>query len=249
MSLAAFGFALLRILDRLTDWMVKGVLSFALLLGLYALWDAGQVYQSADAENFRPYRPTESDALGFAELRAINPDVFAWLTVDGTPIDYPVVQTDNNETYLTTDAQGRWALSGAIFLDYRSNPDFTGFNSVLYGHHMEKKRMFGALSDFADPSFFAAHPYGTLYFNGQNHRLELFALVLADAYDELLFTPNLEGEARRALLERIDALAVCRRSLAVSEQDRLVLMSTCTETTPNGRYLLVGRFETEEIIA
>ena len=230
----------MRLFDRLTEALLELGLLFALLLGLYALWDGREVDRAADPAVYRAFRPAAEEGPGFEALRAINPDVFAWLRVDGTPIDYPVVQTDNNETYLSTDAQGRWSLSGAIFLDYRNDPEFKDFNSILYGHHMEKRRMFGAVSDFADPAFFASHPSGELYVDGESRELSFFALALTDAYDALLLEPGLEGGRRQELLDRLEALSLCRRELSVTTEDTLVLLSTCTDAIPNGRYLLAG---------
>ncbi len=71
----------------------------------------------------------------------------------GTHIDYPITQTDNNEKYVNTGADGEFSLAGSIFLDYQNSQAFTDFNSILYGHHMEKGAMFGDLENFQDEAF------------------------------------------------------------------------------------------------
>ena len=242
MSPEKIGLKAVRWIDRATDRVIQIVMIVVLLFGLYSLWDSHQVYQAADAANYTVYRPTAEDPVSFEELQVMNPEVFAWLTVNDTPIDYPMTQTDNNEKYINTNAEGQYTLSGAIFLDYRNSQNFEDFNSVVYGHHMEKKKMFGALSDFADKEYFDNHKYGNLYYGGRDHGLEFFALILTDAYDEILFTPDVKSEEEKeALLNHILSKAMYTRDISVTLDDRIVLLSTCTSSITNGRYMLVGR--------
>lgn len=232
----------IRIIDRISDILLEIALIVALLIGGYSLWDSKQVYDAADASNYATFHPTENDTASFDELRRLNPEVFAWLTVNDTPIDYPVAQADDNSKYINTNAEGHYALSGAIFLDYRNSPSFDDFNSIFYGHHMEQKMMFGSLSDFAEQAYFDSHPYGNLFFDGKDHGLEFFALILTDAYDDDLLSPAITGEdQRKYYLNRLLERASLKRNIPVSEKDQLVLLSTCTSEITNGRYVLVGK--------
>lgn len=238
---------ILKALDRITDLVLYVILSFALLFGAYSIWESGLVYRAAEADNYTVYRPAENDSISFDELRAINPEVVAWLTVNDTPIDYPVARADNNDKYVNTNALGEYTLSGAIFLDYRNSADFTDQLNILYGHYMEKKLMFGSLGDYTDQRFLEEHAYGNLFYDGQNHGLEFFALVLTDAYDQDLYAIGISTEEE--ILQFLDdarELAVTWRDTDLSAGDRYYLLSTCTTEITNGRYLLIGR-ETEEL--
>ena len=73
----------------------------------------------------------------FDELQSKNPDIIAWLYSEDTPINYPVVQADDNSYYLRRLTDGSYNTNGTLFLDYRCAPDFSGFNSVIYGHRMK----------------------------------------------------------------------------------------------------------------
>ena len=84
-----------------------------------------------------------------------------WLTVDGTNIDYPVMQGKDNNSYLNTDPFGNYSLTGSIFLDSRSSPDFSDEYSVVYGHHMDYGKMFGALDDFLNEKYLKQHSSGS----------------------------------------------------------------------------------------
>jgi sortase B len=230
------------------------VLIIVLLLlaaGGYSLWDSAQVYNAADAARYEKYKPSADDGgLSFEELRATNPDVFAWLTVYGTHIDYPVAQGPDNMKYVNTDATGKYSLTGAIFLDKNSSRDFSDFSSILYGHHMEKEVLFGEIGRFADKDYFDDRGYGSLYFGERYHGLEFFAFLKADAYDNSVFRTGIEGrEEQEAYLGKLLAMAEHTRDIGVTADDRIVLLSTCASGfETNGRDILVGRI-TDEMFA
>ena len=232
------------IMNELINIFVLLVILLLLTFSCYAIWDSGQVHSAASSANYEIYKPTiETETASFADLRAINPDVFAWLTVYGTNIDYPVVQGDDNIKYVNTDAKGNHSLSGAIFLDYRSGPNFSDFSSILYGHHMENQVMFGEISLFTDKSYFDARRYGALYIDGQEHGLEFFAFVHADAYDFDVFRVKIiEPEEKQAYLDLLTEQAIhLRADVPVTTEDRIILISTCSSDSTNGRDILVAK--------
>jgi sortase B len=241
MGAAALGKSVIRLANNLLDTAVLIAALLILSVALYALWDSDSVYGEADSANYASYKPA-ADALSFEELKTINPEVFAWLTVYGTHIDYPVVQGEDNMKYVSTNAKGNYALSGAIFLDSGSKSDFSDFGSILYGHHMEKNAMFGNLGLFTDRSFFDTRAYGSLYYDGREHGLEFFAFLHIDAYDGRIFRSGITdpGESRDYLALLLES-AVYTRDIGVTEEDRIVLLATCSSGFTNGRYILAGR--------
>ena len=216
-----------------------------MLLGFagYALWDSKQLYASADKANYAIYKPTvENEGKSFQELQAINPEVFAWLTVYGTNIDYPVVQGKNNMKYVNTNAEGTYSLSGAIFLDCENSKDFSDFNSILYGHHMQKQVMFGEIDTFSDKNVFDSHRYGNLYFSGKNHGVEFFAFIHTSAYDSAMFDPGItQEEKKESYLNDLLKKAKHKRDIGITTKDHLILLSTCSSSSTNGRDILVGK--------
>jgi len=244
MSVAArLGRRAIRLSSGVMDTAVLIAILLLTVLGFYAMWDSRQVFNAADAAHYEVYKPTaQNEGKSFAELQAINPEVFAWLTVYGTNIDYPVVQAQDNMRYVNTNAEGEYSLSGAIFLDYRSEKDFSDFSSILYGHHMEKQTMFGEIGLFVDEQYFDARERGMLYYNGREHGLEFFAFVHADAYDFEVFKVKIEDPgARQEYLDRLRAMAIHTRDVPVTAEDRIILLSTCSAATTNGRDILVAR--------
>ena len=229
--------------NSIVNFIILTVIVFLIAFAGYALWDSAQIYNAADKSNYTAFKPTASAEEGksFEELQIINPDVIAWLSVYGTNIDYPVTQGADNIKYINTDAEGNYSLSGAIFLDYRNRRDFRDFNSILYGHHMEKNAMFGEIGGFVDRNKFDSHLYGNLYYENKDYGIEFFAFIQTDAYDSSTFKPNIKQENRQEYLDDLLAKALHQRDINVSASDRLILLSTCSLDSTNGRDILVGR--------
>ena len=242
------GKKIIWVADSIVNFTVLVILLLLLALGSYAMWDSNQVYQEASASTYEMYKPTTDDSLSFEELQALNSDVFAWLSVYGTTIDYPVAQSTDNTKYLNRNIFGEYALAGSLFLDYQNARDFTDFNSIIYGHHMDKEVMFGGVDKFIDKTYFDERQYGNLFYGGKDHGVEFFAFLEADAYDGTLFSVALPENVRQQYLDNLLAKAKHTREIGVSIEDRIVLLYTCTSNTTNGRHILVGRI-TDEIHA
>jgi len=241
---AKTGILLVRIAHGIVNIFVLIIILLLLAFGCYAMWDSGQIHSVASADRYEKYRPTgENDSESFEYLQTINKDVFAWLTVYGTNINYPMVQGQDNIRYVNTSAEGRHSLSGAIFLDHRNSPHFTDFNSIVYGHHMESKTMFGEIAMFSDKDYFDARRYGSLFFDGQEHGLEFFAFVYTDANDGQIFRVNItDREAQQAYLDLIMEIGVnIRDDVLVTADDRIILLSTCSPNSTSGRDILIGK--------
>ena len=124
------------------NFIVAIVSLLLFLICLYAMIDAAMVYNGANDSEIMKYKPAAGNT---EELRELSEDAVAWITVDGTRIDYPVMQGKTNSEYLNKDPYGEFSLSGSIFLDNRNNKTFSDPYSLIYGHHMEYGAMFGAL--------------------------------------------------------------------------------------------------------
>lgn len=221
-------------------------LFFVLLLayGIYGLWDSAQINKQAEASNYETYKPT--DELSFAELKKLNPEVFGWLTVEGTHIDYPLVQGKDNSKYVNTDVKGEFSLSGSLFLDYQNQKDFSDRNNIIYGHHMEKNLMFGELENFQEKSYFDSHRYGTLYYENAWHKVEFFAFLHIDAHDPMIYNTALTEEKQRDYLDYVKSYAQQYREHPFQKGERYLVLSTCTSSSTNGRHVLIGCIKEEK---
>lgn len=234
----------IRYADKFVNVVIGFVLIMFLIFGIYSIWDSKHMYDQASASQYETYRPSSKDNLSFEELKKINPEVFGWLTIEGTNVDYPLVQSTNNSKYVNTNVKGEFALTGSIFLDSRNQNDFSNVNHIIYGHNMEKNAMFGGLKKFGEKEFFEKHKYGKLYYGDQWHEIEFFAFSAVDAYDTIVYNPYLKaGDDTKQYLNHLKNHAKQYRELSQDGTDRFVVLSTCTSTDTNGRHILVGRIK------
>lgn len=182
---------ILRILNRLLNTMIAIVLVLAVLYSVYSLWDNYQFYQGIkDLQVKLLDLKSKGNKPSFEELRKINPDVVAWITLDGTKIDEPIVQGADNLEYLNKDVYGKYSLGGTVFLDSRCNKNFQDPYSIVYGHYMEKHLMFGDLELYQKSSFADKHHTGTLMIPGKKYPLKIFATMVIKSTDPYIFDPS-----------------------------------------------------------
>jgi len=106
--------------------------------------------------------------------------------------------------------------------------------------------MFGEIGSFVQKSYFDARQYGQLYYDGKEYGIEFFNFLHTHAYDGTVYKTRItEREAKQAYLERLLEIAIHTRDLDVTADDRIVLLSTCSETSTNGRDILIGRISDE----
>ena len=143
-------FRILDICNELLNWILMIILVVLFCYGTYGIGDSYMLEENAMPEHYEIYRPTEEDYGNFDELKAQNSDVCGWITIYGTHVDYPIVQSEDNSTYLMRNPRGEYSLSGSIFMDYMNQKDFSDFNTIIYGHHMDGGAMFGDFDQYLE---------------------------------------------------------------------------------------------------
>ena len=192
-------------------------------------------------ENTEPTQPEELpdpyarslQKLDLASLQAVNPEVIGWIFLPDTEINYPLLHTADNSTYLHTAWDGTDSVSGSIFLETRSNPRFSDFNTIIYGHNMRNGSMFASLMDYKNTDFFQEHT--NLYIADKDgvRRYTVFsayeAPVTSDTY-RLYFKNTAQ---KQTALNFYLASSRQEPPLTPTVNDRILTLSTCTG---NGRY-------------
>ena len=229
----------IKFVDRTTDYALLILFLLLFLIGLYTMYDTLIIYNAARGADLRAFRPMAREGGGYVwDMSALTDDVVAWLTIDDTEIDYPVMQGVDNSEYLNKNPYGEYSLSGSLFLDARNSPDFTDPYSLIYGHHMERGRMFGALDEFLDENYLDEHRTGTLTTPDQMYDLEIFACLEADASESAIFAPT----------EATGTLEYVRENAIVWREptgDRLLAMSTCKFPQTSERIIVFGVIKDE----
>lgn len=249
---------ILRVLDSLISLCLVVVLLAFGAYSVYALWDNNQVYTAADIakEDMIKLKPSytinadgsiSSDDASFEELLAVNSDVVGWITLDGTEVDYPVLQGDTVLDYINRDVYGNFALAGSIFLDPTCAGDFTDAYSLIYGHHMEGSRMFGDLDLYEDAEFFSENNTGVIITPTTVYKLEIFACLLIGSSEDMIFEPSywtaenidelLIFAEENALHINADVISAIRGD----ENPQIVALSTCSSEFTDARTVILAR--------
>ncbi len=233
----------IKVISATIDYVILTGSILLLVIGMYAIYDNHKVYKLADSEEYAKYKPSEEDHLSYDKLRKMNSDVIGWINVYGTKIDYPILQTTDNDRYLDETVDGRYSTAGSIFLDYRNSKDFSDFNSIIYGHHMDQRLMFGDVDKFIDKKFFNEHAYAVLHRNDKKSLgIEFFSIIKTEGTDSKIYTAALpDDSSRKALVNYLYDKALQSRPMNIDQNDRIVLLNTCTFTITNGRYILAGK--------
>ena len=193
-------------------------------------------YKKAD-NVYSQLKETKEDSKNMSDatnnLSSINSDYKFWINVQGTNIEYPVVQGSDNDFYLNHDFNKNYLPAGSIFLDYRN--DFQkDFNSVIYGHHMRNSTMFGQMEKFKDENFFKENKFITLTTENEVYEYEIFAIGVYDAdfgYNKVSFTDKNDFNN---FLNKILTKSMYSRNI-VSENDKIITLSTCSYEYDNAR--------------
>ena len=202
-----------------------------------------------------PVLPVEQEEINplLAELKAINEDVTGWLIMDGTAIDYPVLQGETNYSYINTDVNGNFALAGSIFLDSRNDEDYLDPYSLLYGHDMSKHRMFGDVNLYKDEKFFEENTTGSILLKDGEHILTTLACTVTAASDSGIFNIEnwkfLDEEGiiaavqEKALHVNAEGIEKLKALLEDEQPPRILALSTCTSEFTDARTILLTLIE------
>ena len=181
--------------------------------------------------------------IDFEKLAEINPDLYAWIRIPGTVIDYPVAQREGDDSYyLTHDMYQEPRFAGCIYTEDCNSRDFTDPNTVLYGHNMKNQTMFQNLHLFADSDFFEEHPY--VYIYTPEHVL-VYKIFASYTYDDRHIMNSFDfsnQEVFEAYLDEIFHMRAMDRNLregvSVSAEDRIITLATCIAGQTESRYLV-----------
>ena len=191
--------------------------------------------------------PIPEKEVDFAELQEnTNADIYAWIYIPDTKIDYPVLQHPTDNTYyLNYNLDGSRGYPGCIYTEDYNEKDFTDPNTVLYGHNMKNGTMFAGLHKYGDSEYLEEHPYVYIYTEEGLLVYEIFAAYQSG--DEHILYAHDSFEDRKVYgkyLEEILSMrsmgSVLKEGAEVTEDSRIITLSTCISGKPNNRFLVQG---------
>lgn len=167
--------------------------------------------------------------VDLAALQQVNSEVVGWICIPDTELSYPLLQGEDNDYYLTHTWDRVSNSGGSIFIDRRCAPDFSGFNTIIYGHRMGNDSMFGSLKYYREQDFWREHPSVYLVDGAGVHVYDIFAAwepsVTSDVYQKTGFATDREKQ---------EFIRLCREGsqletgVVPGPEDKLLTLSTCT---------------------
>ncbi len=201
--------------------------------------------EDAAEEEKEPY----VSPIDFESLWQKNADIIGWVTVPGTSVDYPILQSNEEmaeDFYLNHNLDGSAGYPGCIYIQKTNASDFSDTVTVVYGHNMKNGSMFAGLHKFENADFWEEHPEFTVYTPEAEYT---YTIYVCRDYDDRLILDNYNYfKTRENLMTSLsdltkvvykEQLALLNPDLSVGEKDKLVILSTCTDESTN-RWLVVG---------
>ena len=170
-------------------------------------------------------------------LNSAYPDALGWLYIPDTVISYPVMQSRDNDYYLSHAYDGKYLKAGSVFLDYRCEGRFQNPINIVYAHNMKNGSMFAQITRFKNDSFFESHKYGWLATPEAVYRIDFFSLAVADWHDDLYKGNTSISE----WIPHIYDKSAVSREMTYTDDDRFVSFSTCSYEFENARNILTGK--------
>lgn len=177
-----------------------------------------------------------------------NKRLIGWIKIDDTNIDYPVLQTEDNEYYLRRGFDQEYDKNGCIFMDKDCDVLKRSTNLIIYGHHMSTGKMFGKLDKYSSKSYYEDHRYiqfDTIYEKGQYEVMYVFRSKIYEE-DEIVFKyyqfidANSEAEFNSNMNE-MAAMSLYDTGVTAKYGDELLTLSTCDYYTDYGRFVVVAK--------
>ena len=179
--------------------------------------------------------------LDWNELAKVNPDIYAWIYIPGTQVDYPVLQHPTDNTYyLNYNMNGTRGYPGCIYTEKENSKDFTDFNTIMYGHNMRNKTMFETLHYYEDKAFFVNNPYVYVYRGDRVLVYEIFAAYIA-GNEHILYSYDFQTqEGRQNYVDQIEkgTSGNLRDDVEVTADSHILTLSTCISGKAKNRYLV-----------
>lgn len=187
--------------------------------------------------------------LKLEKLQSINSEIKAWIKIDETDINYPVMQTADNEYYMTHNYKKEYSANGSIFLDKDYDWNLPSTNLLLYGHNNKNGTMFEELIKYENKYFYEQHPIIKMTTNKEDSEYEIIAVFLSrvyyktekDVFRYYYFINAKNKQEFENYVKNSKKESIYDTGKTAEYGDQLLTLSTCSYHTEDGRLAVVAR--------
>ena len=166
----------------------------------------------------------------FGQLHEQNEDIYAWIVVPGTQVDYPLLQSETDNYYLDYNLDHSKGYPGCIYTNQCNRKDFSDYNTVLYGHNMKNLSMFGSLKKYKTEDFYKDHQFFTIYTSECAYRYQIFAYYDVPETDEVYTVGFAPDETFQKFIDKMKQKSYDDTGVNVTKDDHIMTLSTCSTT-------------------
>ena len=201
------------------------------------------VYKSGELDN------SQNDSLNlnidFDTLLEANSDTIGWITFKESVINYPVMQTDNNDYYLTNTFNRNKNATGSIFMETMNNKNFNDYHTIIYGHNMRNDSMFGTLEKYSDESYYDGNEYFYITTLDEERKYQIFSMYTV-VVPNPLYTIGFEADETYVdFIETLQRDSLYDTGVDIDKNDKIITLSTCGDSD-EVRFVVHGKLITAE---
>lgn len=194
------------------------------------------VEEKLETNLYKIYGNMNFDQINFDNLRTTNSDTVMWISVDGTNVNYPIVQTTDNDYYLNHNFNKKKTSTGWPFLDYRNSKELTDANTIFYGHNLLNKTAFGSVANLFTKEWFNSSNHKIIVLTGDMiYTYEVFSVYYSTP-EVYYLQVNFSNDSHYAeFINTISGKSIWNFNTPVSTEDKIITLSTCTDDNKNRR--------------
>ncbi len=196
-------------------------------------------YESEDAEIIKSDEKPNTPYWNFIKMKLIdvdfnslketNNDTVAWLFVGGTNVNYPVVQTSNNDYYLNHSFDKTKNSGGWLFMDYRNDKNDYGKNTIIYGHNMKNQTMFGTLKKLLSKEWYKTQDNRIIKMSSENYNTlwQIYSVYTLETTSDYIQTDFASDEEYQKFIDLVKGRSIADFNTSVTTSDKTLTLSTC----------------------
>ena len=232
--------------EKIMERIIAAVLVLLLLISLLFLFRWYSKYKKGTDfyEDTSGKYTADSDGefnVDLEGLQQVNPDIKGWIYIEGTNISYPLLWSEDDDTYLRHTYTGSYSVLGSILIWEQNNPDFSDKNTLIFGHNTWNGQMFGDLKKYQQQSFYEEHPTICIITLGGTKKYSIVSAYKTTTASDIYTSSFTDDEQYVSWLkDKVDRSLVKTDKETVTGSEQTIVLSTCTGHNSSGRFVVVA---------